>query len=331
MKAARAFDHDDVRVVELPRPVIGPGDALVRVRVCGICSGDVLPWYIRRKCPTVIGHEPAGEIVEVGAGVEGWKPGDRVFIHHHAPCLECRACQRGLPSMCAAWRASSLDPGGMAEFCRVPALNLAHDTLHLPDELSFDDGALIEPLACVVRAFHRSGIQPGDTLAVVGLGFIGQAMVALGRHYGAARIVASDVQPWRLQRARELGADKVFDAREVGAAEAVDVVMVCASKPEAIQAGIDQAAPGGRILMFMPPEPGTPLALDPNQLFFRELSLLTSYSCGPAETRETLELLRSGVVRSEWLITHRFPLSEAQAACRLTAAAGESLKVVVDL
>lgn len=340
MQAAQAFDYDDVRIVDLPVPQPGPGEALVRVRVCGICMGDVTPWYIRKKCPIVVGHEPSGDIVALGPDTEGFEVGDRVFIHHHAPCGQCRDCRRGFPSMCPTWRASQLVPGGLAEFCLVPAVNLKNDTLKLPDHLSYDDGALIEPIACVVRAFHRCNLQQGDTLAIIGLGFIGQVMVKLARHYGAGKVLAADLVDYRLEHGRKMGADLVVDARVEKFAEAIrknnhgrgaDVVMCGPSKPEALQHAVDCAGPGSTVLLFMGPEPGVTASLDLNQLFFNEISLVSSYSCGPAETRETLQLLSDGVITKEELITHRYPLSDALEGCRLTARAGDSLKVVIDL
>ena len=345
MKVAQAVDYDDVRIIDMEIPQPGPGEALVKVRTCGICAGDVTPWYIRKKCPIVVGHEPAGDIVALGPDTPDWQIGDRVFIHHHAPGGECRRCRRGFPSMCPTWRSSHLVPGGMAQYCLVPEVNLRHDTLKIPPELSYDHGALIEPIACVVRAFHRCGLrlnggQRDLRLAVVGLGFIGQVMVALGRHYGCSEIVGSDFVEYRRRHALNLGADAVVDpanqnlaevVRERTAGDGADVVMVGPSKPEVLQQAVQCAGPGATVLLFMAPEPGVTCALDVNYLFFNEISLVSSYSCGPVETRETLEILQRGLVRPEQLITHRFPLEETLEACRLTARAQESLKVVVDL
>ena len=340
MQAAQAVDYDDVRIVEMPVPQPGPGEALVRVRVCGICAGDVTPWYIRKKCPIVVGHEPAGDIVGLGPNTPGFAVGDRVFVHHHAPCGQCRDCQRGFPSMCSTWRSTHLVPGGISEYCLVPATNLQHDTLKLPDNLSYDDGALIEPIACVVRAFHRCGLQKGDTLAVIGLGFIGQVMVGLARHYGAGKVFAADLVPYRLERGRAMGADLVVDANQENFVEEIrkhnggrgaDVVMVGPSKPAILQHAIECAGAGSTVLVFMGPEPGVKVELDLNHLFFHEISLVSSYSCGPQETRETLQLLSDGVISKEQLITHRYPLAQTLEGCRLTAQARDSLKVVIDL
>jgi L-iditol 2-dehydrogenase len=343
MKAAKAFDYDDVRIVDLPEPEIGPEEALVKVTLCGICSGDVTPWYIRKKCPIVIGHEPVGEIVKLGANADSrFSVGDRVFIHHHAPCHECRHCQRGFFSMCQTWRSSNLDPGGMAEYVRIAKVNLEHDTLILPEEMSYREGALIEPIACVVKAFKRGRFQKGDRVAIIGLGFIGQVMVCLAKHLGAETVLASDFVPYRLDMARELGADAVMNPKEedepycefvkshtdgLGA----DFVLVGPSAPQAIQEGICCAAPGGRVLMFMAPQPGVKMEVEPNELFFKEIDLVSSYSCGPDDTRETLNLLSQGVFPVDKLISHEFPLEDALEACRLTAAAQESLKVLVNV
>ena len=341
MKAAKAFDYDDVRIVDLPKPEIGPDEALVRVTICGICSGDVTPWYIRKKCPIVIGHEPVGEIVELGANADSrFSVGDRVFIHHHAPCHDCRHCERGFFSMCETWRSSNLDPGGMAEYVRIAKVNLEHDTLILPDEMSYQQGALIEPIACVVKAFKRGRFQKGDRVAIIGLGFIGQVMVRLAEHLGAEVVLASDFVPFRLERALELGADAVMNPKEVEVSFAewvashtdglgADLVLVGPSAPQVIREGIRAAAPGGRVLMFMAPQPGVQMEVEPNELFFKEIDLISSYSCGPDDTRETLKLIQEGVFSTEKLISHEFPLESALEACRLTAAAGDSLKVMV--
>ncbi len=342
MKAAKAFDFDDVRIVELPVPQIGDQEALVQVRLCGICTGDVTPWYIKKKCPIVVGHEPSGEIVALGAGADTrFSVGDRVFIHHHAPCHNCRHCAGGHYSMCATWRGSNLDPGGLAQYVRVPKVNLEHDTLILPADVDHTQGALIEPIACVVKAFRRARFKAGDRVAIIGLGFIGQVMVALARHRGAECILASDFVPFRRQRALELGADAVCDPKADGdfgsfvrqrtEGLGADLVLVGPSAPAVVQEAIGMAAPGGRVLMFMAPQPGVMMQIEPNDLFFREVDLLSSYSCGPDDTLETLGLLRQGVFPAEKLVTHRLPLEDALQACRITAAAGDSLKVLVEV
>lgn len=342
MKAAKAFDYDDVRLVELPVPSLGPKDALVKISCCGICSGDVTPWYIKKKCPIVLGHEPCGTIVALGAeACPRFSLGDRVFIHHHAPCYQCRHCRLGHFSMCATWRASHLDPGGLAQYVRVPQVNLEHDTLILPDDIDDTQGALIEPIACVVKAFRRARFKPEDRVAIIGLGFIGQAMVCLARHWGAELILATDFLPFRCKRALALGAHAVCHPEENGGFQSfiashtdglgADLIFCCPSSPNVILQAITAAAPGGRVLMFMAPQPGVTMSLEPYDLFFREVDLIGTYSCGPDDTRETLALIRQGVFPTSQLVTHRFALEKTLQACRLTAEAKDSLKVIVDV
>ena len=181
MKVARLYDFGDIRVEDHPTPQVGPHDLLVRAKACGICSGDIMPWYIRRKAPLVLGHEPVGVVEEAGAAVRGFKPGQRVFVHHHAPCFQCAACRRAEYVQCPTWRSSKIDPGGMAEFFLVSAVN-QRDTLALPDSVNDLDGVLIEPSACVVKSLRRAGMRPGETVVIIGLGIMGMMHVVLARH-----------------------------------------------------------------------------------------------------------------------------------------------------
>ena len=340
MKAARLYDYDDIRIEEVPIPKIGPGEALVRMKSCGICGSDTMAWYVKKKAPVFLGHEPAGVIEEIGAEVEGFRPGDRVFVHHHAPCFECHYCRKGLYSMCRTWKATNLEPGAIAEFVRVPAINLHGDTLKLPDELSFDDGSLIEPLGCAVKAFKKARFLAGDRLVVLGLGPMGQFLVALGKHYGATRVVASDVVPFRLESGRRFGADLVVDVRnhrlpdvvadQLGE-EKADVVMVCPGSADAITEGIACAGKGATVVLFTPTPPDEPLTVNPFQLYFNEINLVPSYSCGPDDTREALDLIRRGVITAEKIVSHRFPFEQTADAFRLAASARNSLKVLVTM
>jgi L-iditol 2-dehydrogenase len=337
MRVARLYDFLDVRVEEAECPRIGPGEALVRTRACGICSGDVVAWYIRRKAPLVFGHEPVGEIVEVGAGVESFRPGDRVFVHHHAPCFDCPLCRRGEYVQCPTWKKSHIDPGGMAEFFRVPATNLK-DTLRLPDHVGDADGALVEPLACVVKSLARAGEVRDRSILIIGLGVMGQLHVVLARHYGARRVLAADLVASRCEHARGLGADVVIDAgREdlVAAVEratdgqGVEIVVVGPATVPAIEQGLACASRGGTVVQFMGTPPEERLSLSTFDYYFRELRLIPSYSCGPTDTVCALDLIASGVVRAEQVVTHRFPLAEAAAAYAVAANDRSAIKTLV--
>ena len=338
MKAAKLYSFDDIRIEDIPVPQVGHGEALLKTRACGICSGDVMPWYIEKKAPLVLGHEPAGEIVEVGGEVTSFKPGDRVFVHHHAPCFTCRYCKRGDYVQCETWKNTRIIPGGISEFILVPKTNLENDTLTLPGTVSYEDGTLIEPVACVVKALKRAHIKRGDIVLVMGLGVMGQLNILLSAKYGAGKIIGADMVPYRLKKALEFGADGVIDVSENLLPDSLkdltggllaDVVIVGPNSADAMKQGISAAGAGGRVVFFTPAKPGEVLTILPNDLYFMDVSIITSYSCGPTDTADALDLITEGTIRAEKLVTHRFPIERTAEAFRLTAEAGASLKSVI--
>ncbi len=340
MKAAKIYDMDDIRIEDLPIPEIGPRDALVKMYRCGICSGDVTPWYIRRKAPIVVGHEPAGIIEALGDEVGSLSIGDRVFIHHHAPCYRCRHCRRGNFTLCATWKKTHLDPGGIAEYVRVPEINLRYDTLILPDSVSLDDGTLIEPVACSVKAIEKVNIRPGDVVLIIGLGFMGQLNGMVARHYGAKTIIGADMVPYRLDKALELGMDHVVHVEQEDLTKAVekltdgfkaDVVIVGPGSVPAMNSGLTCAGKGGTVLFFMSSPEDAVLSFKPFDIYFDEISIVCSYSCGPNDTRMALDLITSGVITADQVVTHRFPIEETEKGIQVTAAARDSLKTLITI
>src|SRR3990170_1317769 len=173
MNVAVYYNNRDVRFEKMAVPRIGPGELLVRVRASGICGSDLMEWYRIKKAPLVLGHETAGEVVEVGVGVERFRVGDRVFASHHVPCGKCRYCLAGHQSVCEMLRTTHFDPGGFAEYVRVPKINVELGMLRLPDEVTFDEGSFIEPLACVVRAQRFARMTAGQSVLVIGSGISG--------------------------------------------------------------------------------------------------------------------------------------------------------------
>ncbi len=261
MRAVVLYDIDDIRIEQRPIPQLQPGEMLVRTMAAGICTGDILPWYIRRKAPCVLGHEPSGIVAAVaddGANEHAFHVGDRVFVHHHAPCFECDFCERGDYVQCAGWRASRIDPGAMAEYFRVPMANL-RDTLHLPPRVGFADGSLVEPLACVVKSLRRGGVTAGDDVYVIGLGVMGLMHVLAAQDLGA-RVFGSDFIEGRRDRATQLGAT-TFHPDDVATKlpNGARVVICGPGVPAALDAAVAAVAPGGTVVMFTPFEPGTPV------------------------------------------------------------------------
>ena len=336
MRAVRVEDDGGVSVVEMEKPRIGVGEALVRTRVVGICGSDLLTWYVRRKAGTILGHEVAGEVIETGPGVTAFSPGDRVVPHHHAPCLDCDACRAGRYVHCGQWRSSRLDPGGMAEFVRIPAGNLSRDTWKIPAALSDEEASFTEPLATVVKAMRRASFGQGQSILVVGLGTAGQLAVRLARARGAARITAADAVLSRARLARESGADPVFETnggsgeiprRLTGAL--YDVVFVCPGKVEAMREATSLVAPGGTLLLFTMSGPEETWSVSPFDLYFREIRVVPSYSCGPDDTKEALDLIASRRVNVADLVTHRFPVEKAPEAFARARDPNGSVKVVL--
>jgi L-iditol 2-dehydrogenase len=339
MKVARLYDSSDIRFEDEPIPQVGPGEALVKTRACGICSGDVMGWYMKKKAPLVFGHEPAGEVVAVGPGVHDVRPGDRVFVHHHAPCFTCRACQRGEFVQCTTWRSSRIIPGGMAEYFLVPKENLSGDTLRLSEDLSFADGSLVEPVACVVKSLRKSGLQGGESVFIIGLGIMGQLHVALARQSNAGQIIGTDFVTYRREKARQLGADMTIDPAkgnvvdqlcEYTKGEMAEVVIVGPGSVEAMELGLRCVAKGGTVVFFTTSTPDARLAVSPHDLYFNEIRLIPSYSCGPNDTREALQLIRDGVVTAEKFITHRYPFSALHEAYRTASEARDSIKTIIE-
>ncbi|MEO8191398.1 MAG: alcohol dehydrogenase catalytic domain-containing protein [Acidobacteriota bacterium] len=338
MKAVRLDADGRIEVVEVPEPTAGPGEAVMRLAAAGICGSDLLDWYVRGKAGTILGHEVAGVIESVGDGVEGFAPGDRIVPHHHAPCLTCEACASGRYVHCPEWRASRLEPGGMAELVRVPAGNLARDTLRIPPHVSHEVASWTEPLATVVKAFSRGGFVQGQTALVVGLGSAGQLAVRLAAASGAARIVVADRVKSRIAVALASGAADAIDvsqeglspgARRASDGKGFDFVFVSPGKPDVIADASSAVAAGGTLLLFTMAAPGEALTLSPHDLYFREVRLVPSYSCGPDDTRAALGLIVSGRVAVEDLVTHRFPIEEAEAAFARARDPEGSVKVLI--
>jgi L-iditol 2-dehydrogenase len=320
MRVARTLDLDTTVIETVPDPVCGPGEVVCRVVASATCGSDVHGWYVRRKLPAVLGHEPVGEVVDVGAGVTTVAPGDAVAIHHHAACGSCRVCASGHETLCPQFRSTRLDPGGFAEYVRVQR-ELVGELLPL-DGLDPVAATCTEPLACALRAQDRVGVAPDDALLVVGAGASGLLHVAAARARGVERVLVSELRSDRLARAVAWGAT-AFEPDAL-----VDVAIVTSHHPDAIALAAGALGPGGRLCAYAPPDPGAPIAVDGAELFLRELTVTSSWSAGAREMRAAIALLQAGAIRTGELITHRFALDETGAALAAQRD-GTALKAVV--
>ncbi len=320
MRAARSFPSGEVRIESLEDPVPGAGEVVCDVLACGVCASDVTGWYVAHKLPVVLGHEPTGVVRAVGEGVSSVAVGDRVAIHHHAPCGECRRCRRGHETMCERFRATGLDPGGFSERLRVPA-ELVDELLVLPADLDPVAATFVEPLACVLRAQDRIGLRAGDSLLVVGAGINGLLSIAAAHARAVEAVWVREPRAERLALAEGLGAEHHGN-------ELVDAAIVCTPKADAIAAAVAAIAPGGVLCLYAPPAPGSPPPIDGTDLFLRELTVTASYSAGPADMRAALELIASGRIDPLPFVSHRLPLEQTGHALELQRR-GEALKAVV--
>ncbi len=298
-RLARYVGEGRVEIVEEPAPTLPEGGLLVRTEACGLCSGELMSWYMDRKLPHVLGHEVAG-IVEQSDDAR-YPVGARVFPHHHAPCGQCGLCTSGRGVHCPTWRRTKLSPGGMADRFAVGAENLA-DT-HVVDDLRAVDAALIEPLACVCKSVRGAKIQnPKSKIGVIGLGVMGLMHMLLLD--GATGL---DLSEGRRDWAKGLG----LEARPPEAAEegAFDTIFVCPGSQAAFDLALRLAAPAATITMFAPLGPGEDLRV-PQAAYFNDLTIRNAYSAAPEDTREAIEALRAGRVRAEQVCSEFIALDE---------------------
>jgi L-iditol 2-dehydrogenase len=339
MRVAMYYSNQDVRLEEMPTPQIGPGEVLMRVEDSGICGTDLLEWYRLHKAPLVLGHEVAGVIVAVGEGVENYKEGDRICAAHHVPCNVCHYCLSGHHTVCDTLRRTNFDPGGFAEYLRLPRINVEQGIFPLPDEVSFEEATFVEPLACVLRGQRLAHLQPGQSVLVIGSGVAGLLHIQLARTSGASYIMATDIVDYRLEAARKFGADVAVQAKEYNPdylrlavnGRLADLVVICSGERSAINQALESVERGGTVLFFAPTEQGVYVPISVNDLFWRnEITLTSSYGGSPADYAAALELIGADKIRVRDMITHRLVLAETGLGFQLVAQAQDSLKVIIE-
>ena len=339
MRVAMYFNNKDIRIQEIPKPQCGPGEVIMRVEASGICGSDVMEWYRIKKAPLVLGHEVAGEVVEIGEGVEKFKIGDRIVAAHHVPCNTCSYCLTGHHTACETLRQTNFDPGGFAEYVRLPAINVDRGVFLIPEHLSYEQATFHEPLGCVLRALRAARFQPGQNMLIIGSGIAGLLMIHAARELGAGRILAIDPVPYRLDMAKRFGADEAIPPEEdpnvrlrrLTGGRLADHVIVCTGAERAQHRAVDSAERGGVILFFALPNPEVKLLISVTEVFGRNgRTLTTSYGASPFDSWAALELLRSPSLRVKDMITHRLPLSETAKGFLLVEQAQNSMKVIIE-
>jgi L-iditol 2-dehydrogenase len=344
VKVARLYAPEDLRIEDTPAPEARGGEIVIRVRSCSTCGTDAKIFHHGHhhiSLPRVLGHEVAGEIVEVGTGADGFGVGDLVQVIAAIPCGECFFCRRGQETVCENLESIGYQyDGGFAEFMRVPRKVLDRDGLNrVPDHVPFEAASLTEPLACVLNGQEIAQVGTGDVVAVLGAGPIGCLHVRLARARGASSIILADVNERRLELSARAHPDIVIDSAKEDAVDAVrkategrgaDVVITATGAGAAQEQALEMAAARGRISLFGGlPRDNSVIRFDSNLVHYRELIVVGAYGSAPRHNRAALELISTGAVEVEDLITHRVPLDRVREAIDIVTS-GEGLKVVVE-
>lgn len=319
MKTYVYYNNKDIRLEERPVPSIQEGEILIKMRASGICGTDIMEWYRIKKGPRVLGHEVTGEVIESKS--RKFSKGDRVFVSHHVPCDECIYCEKGNHTACETLHKGNFDPGGFSEYIRIPKINVEKGTYKLAPDMSYEEGTMIEPLACVIRGQRILEIKKGDKVLVLGSGISGLLHIQLAKLKGA-HVIATDINDFRLKKAKEFGADEIYKATDQFTLTAQKVIVSTGAK-SAVKQAFDYIDRKGSILMFAVPQEQFEV---PSTEFWRnEISLLSTYGAAPIDLSESISIIK----KFKNMITHQLDLEEIQKGFDLFCSGKECLKVVL--
>jgi L-iditol 2-dehydrogenase len=327
-----------VAVRDVPVPNLATGDILVRMEASGICGTDLEKIEGQLGPGGILGHEVTGTIEKVASDFTAFKKGDRVVAHHHVPCYRCQDCSRGDFTLCEDFKRSNIDPCGFAEYFRVPQYNVERGAvIPLPSELSFEEGAMIEPSACCIRAIRRAQVQAKENVLVVGLGPTGLTQIQILRHTTTGKIIGSDIVDARLKLGKKLGADETVNALtgdvpahvKTIAKDGVDLAIVSTGNEKALNQAFSSIRKGGRILLFGAPSQGALYQLNVSDLFSRQITMLSSYSCVEAEMEEAIQLVSEKTLDLKSLISDRFNLKDSERAMEFAKTSKTAIKTII--
>ena len=344
MRAAVYHGKDDVRLETVPVPAISAGELLIRVHTCGICGTDLKKIATgSHSAPRIFGHETAGVVAAVGAGVTKFRAGDRVMAFHHIPCGQCYYCRHKVFAQCPVYKkvgcTAGYEPsgGGFSEYVRVMDWIVERGVVRIPDEVTFEQASFIEPVNTCLKGIETLRLQPGETVVVIGQGPIGIILGSLAKRAGA-RVITSDLFPQRLRISKAFGLVETVDAsqtdlvsrvRELTEGRGADAVILAVGGNKLIRSAMDASRPGGRVLLFAQTVHGEAV-IDPAAVCVDEKSLLGSYSASVDLQEESVHFVFSREMNLEGLISHRFSLQESLEALNLAAhPQADSLKIVI--
>ena len=339
MKAAVVKDDSTIKITHIENPELGPNDILVQMAACGICGSDVEKVFGKYGQPSMkLGHEPAGTILKIGSQVENFTVGDRVFTHHHVACYSktCHECSHGNETMCEKYYQSNLNPCGLADEYVVPEWNVKHGgVLKIPDEMSFEEAAMIEPLACCLRAWNKFNYQKNDTAVILGVGPTGIMHALLARSVGFSKIFCSDLNDFRLDFAKKLGFEAVRSNESSekilqSTIDGVDVAIVATGNLNALDSAINLVRKGGTIVMFGVPSKDASIDINMSNVYSKEITITTTYAASDTDTKNALELIASGTIDVKSLITHKYTLEDSQKAFEHAKTGDNAMKIIIE-
>ena len=340
MKTASVKEPSVISVEETKSPDLGDGDILVRMEACGICGSDLEKVFGQYGQPSMrLGHEPAGIVLKIGADVTQFKKGDRVFTHHHVPCYDCHFCKHGNETMCQKYYETNLSPCGLSEEFVVPEWNVSHGgVLKISDSLTFEEAAMIEPLACCVRAWSKYSYHQGDSAAIFGVGPTGMMHVMIAQAKKFSKIFCFDMNGFRLNFAKKFNVTDSINSTDENRKQkilnhtenrGVDVAIVATSSLKALADAIDMVRKGGTVMMFGVPSKGAKMDLDMNKVYSKEITLVTSYAASDKDTAEALSLIESSQIDVKQLITHTYSISDSQKAFDHARSGENAMKIII--
>ena len=340
MKTASVKESSVISIDEVEKPKLESGDILVQMHACGICGSDLEKVFGQYGQPSMrLGHEPAGVVLDVGPDVAEFKKGDRVFTHHHVPCYDCHFCNHGNETMCQKYYETNLSPCGLSEEYVVPAWNVSHGgVLKISDSLVFEEAAMIEPLACCVRAWRKYSYNEGDSVAIFGVGPTGMLHVMLAQAKKFSKIFCLDVNDFRLDFAKKFGITASINSMNENRKQlildstdglGVDVAIVATSSLKALEDAIDMVRKGGTVMMFGVPSKGSKFDLDVSKIYSKEIMLVTSYAASDQDTKDALDLIESSQINVGKLITHTYSISDSQKAFDHARSGDNAMKIII--
>ena len=342
MKAATVKNNSVIEIKNIEKPSINPHDILVKMKACGICGSDVEKVFGKYGQPSMrLGHEPAGIITQVGSEVSNFRVGDRVFTHHHVACYldDCHECSHGNETMCKKYYESNLEPCGLADEYIVPEWNVKHGgVIKIPDSMSFEEAAMIEPLGCCIRAWNKFTYKNNDSIAILGIGPTGIMHTLLAKLYGFGKIFCLDLNEFRLDFAKKFetitinsgNTDALEQIKSETANQGVDVVIVATSSLNALKDAVNFVRKGGTIVMFGVPSKGANVELDMSEVYSKSITIVNSYAASDFDTKEAFEKISNKQINVSQLITHKYNLEECQQAFVHAKSGDNAMKIIIN-